>query len=476
MSRMFSGMLLALAFAALLVPLACYALPPVAASWEGGERLHRAEVVPDYQEPPAELTGGSAVSAPQAGDPLPGTAELARLLDARLTVEGSGTFSAVVQDALTGTVLYERGGSTGLAPASTLKVLTAAAALSAMDGNTSFPTTVLPGKDPGTVVLRGGGDVLLTKGDSDPESVAGRAGLATLAEHTAAALAAGGTQGPVKVLVDDSLFTGPALSDAWGQADIDAGEIAPVHALAVSSAWEQEGTGPGQRVEDPALSAGESYRAALAAALAAHGIDVDPEAERGTAEAGAVPLAEVRSAPLTEQVGYMLLNSDNYLAEALARLSAAAVGREASFAGGIETVKAQVSALGVDTSSMVLGDASGLSGETSVSAAQLTSLMRVLLTGTDPDLRSVAGSLPVAGLSGTLAGRYDESADSAAAGIVRAKTGTLLAVTALSGYATDADGRVLAFTFLAGGLDGNTRQARDAVDAAAAVLAGCGCR
>ncbi|MCQ2000246.1 D-alanyl-D-alanine carboxypeptidase/D-alanyl-D-alanine endopeptidase [Arthrobacter zhaoxinii] len=475
MSRMFSAVLLALAFAVLLVPLACYVVPPLAASLDG-ERLQRAEVVPDYQEPPEKLTEDGPVSAPQATDPMPGTAELARLLDARLAVEGGAAISAVVQDALTGTVLYERAGSTGLAPASTLKILTAAASLSAMDGDTRFPTTALPGKDPGTVVLRGGGDVLLTAGASDPDSVAGRAGLATLAEQTAAALAADGAAGPVKVLVDDSLFSGPALSDAWGQADVEAGEIAPVHALAVSSAWEQEGTGPGPRVDDAALSAGESYRAALAGALAARGIDVDPSVERGTAAAGAVALAEVRSAPLTEQVEYMLLNSDNYLAEALARLSAAAAGREASFAGGIETVEAEVAALGVDTGSMVLGDASGLSGETSVSAAQLTSLMQILLTSTDPDLRSVAGGLPVAALSGTLAGRYDESADSAAAGIVRAKTGTLLAVTALSGYATDADGRVLAFTFIAGGLDGNTRQARDAVDAAAAVLAGCGCR
>ena len=475
MSRVFSSTLLALAFAVLLVPLACYALPPVAQSLTG-PRVQRAEVVPDYQEPPAELAGSDLVSAPQATDPLPDAAVLGRLLDAELAIEGSGSFHAVVSDALTGTVLYDRAGGTGLAPASNLKVLTAAAALSAMDADTRLATTVLPGEEPGTVVLRGGGDVLLTAGESNPRTVAGRAGLATLAEQTAAALAKDGTAGPVRVLVDDTLFTGPALSDAWGEADVEAGEIAPVHALAISSAWAEEGTGPGPRVDDAALSAGESFRAALAAALAEQGIDVDLSVERGTAPAGAAALAEVRSAPLADQVDYMLLNSDNYLAEALARLSADATGREASFAGGIETVLAEVAALGVDTTAMVLGDTSGLSAETSVSAAQLTSLMRILLTTEDPDLRSVAGGLPVAALSGTLAGRYDETADSGAAGIVRAKTGTLLAVTALSGYVTDADGRVLAFTFVATGLDGNTAAARNAVDAAAAVLAGCGCR
>ena len=475
MSRVFSGTLLALAFAVLLVPLACYVLPPLAES-VAGSGTQRAEVVPDYLEPPAELETSGLVSAPRAGDPMPDPVRLGQLLDAELAIEGGGSFHAVVSDALTGSVLYDRGGTTGLAPASTLKVLTAAAALSAMDGDTRFPTSVLPGEEPGTVVLRGGGDVLLTAGSSTPDKVAGRAGLKTLAEKTAKALTADGAPGPVRVLVDDTLFTGQALSDAWGAADVEAGEIAPIHALAVSSAWVEEGTGPGPRVDDAALSAGESFRAALAAALAREGIDVESAVERGTAPAGSAALAEVRSAPLTDQVEYMLMNSDNYLAEALARLSAAATGREASFAGGIETVQAEVAGLGVDTASMVLGDTSGLAAETSVSAVQLTDLMRILLTTEDPDLRSVAGALPVAALSGTLAGRYDESADSGAAGIVRAKTGTLLAVTALSGYAADADGRVLAFTFVATGLEGNTMAARNAVDAAAAVLAGSGCR
>lgn len=475
MSRVFSGTLLALAFAVLLVPLAFYVLPPVA-GYLAGDRAERAEVVPGYRQAPDELHESGLVTAPQASDPLPDPDRLGPLLDAELSIEGSGSFYAVVQDALTGTVLYDRGGNTGLAPASNLKVLTAAAALSAMDADTRFSTAAVAGDEPGTVVLRGGGDVLLTAGPSNPESVAGRAGLETLARQTADALARTDTEGPVRVLVDDGLFTGPALSDAWGEADVEAGEIAPIHSLAVSSAWVQEGTGPGPRVGDAAVSAGAAYRDALAGFLAGHGIRVEPGVERGTAPDGAAALAEVSSAPLADQVDYMLLNSDNYLAETLARLTAAATGREASFAGGIDAVKAEVAALGVDTASMELGDTSGLSAETSVSAAQLTSLMQILLISTDPDLRGVAGGLPVAALSGTLSGRYDETADAGAAGIVRAKTGTLLAVTALSGYATDADGRVLAFTFIASGLEGNTLDARNAVDSAAAVLAGCGCR
>jgi len=109
-----------------------------------------------------------------------------------------------------------------------------------------------------------------------------------------------------------------------------------------------------------------------------------------------------------------------------------------------------------------------------LTARQLADAVRLVLTSSDEGLRSVARGLPVAGLSGTLERRYDDGG--AAAGLVRAKTGTLFAVTALNGYVTDADGRLLAFALVARGLDGNTLEAREAVDAAAAVLAGCGCR
>jgi D-alanyl-D-alanine carboxypeptidase/D-alanyl-D-alanine-endopeptidase (penicillin-binding protein 4) len=86
--------------------------------------------------------------------------------------------------------------------------------------------------------------------------------------------------------------------------------------------------------------------------------------------------------------------------------------------------------------------------------------------------------LPVAGLSGTLAERFDGGRAAApdGAGVVRAKTGTLSAVTALSGYVVTAEGRLLAFSLMASGIEGRTLEARDAVDRAAALLASCGCR
>ena len=374
-------------------------------------------------------------------------------------------------------VLYEQDPLTAGMPASTLKILTATAVGSTLEPDARFETTVHagPAKDGETVlVLRGGGDVLLGSGASDEDAVVGRAGLATLAQETVKAL--GTSAGTVRVQLDDTLFTGPALSDAWNVADVEAGEIAPVYPLAINSAWSDESRQAGAREDDAALTSAEAFRSALAEAGAATGIAVADGIERGTAPAGSRRLAAVQSATAAEQLEQMLLISDNYLAEALARSAALASGRDASFTGAVETVKAQAASLGIDTTGMALADVSGLAAENKVTATQLTDAVRLALTSTDEGLRTVARGLPVAGLSGTLQGRYDDDEDAAAAGLVRAKTGTLFAVTALSGYVTDADGRLLSFTLLARGLDGNTAQARNAVDSAAAVLAGCGCR
>ncbi|WP_312181842.1 D-alanyl-D-alanine carboxypeptidase/D-alanyl-D-alanine-endopeptidase [Arthrobacter sp.] len=472
---MFSGIALALVFAVLLVPLAVYAGPPVVRALSGAG-VERQAAVPSYQRPPAELTKTPVVDTLDPAAPMPDTAVLGALLDAELALPGGGTLSAVVSDARTGAVLYERNPATAGMPASTLKILTAAAIASTLEPDSRFETTVHAGPATGgetVLVLRGGGDVLLASGASDDDAVVGRAGLATLAQETVKAL--GSSAGTVRVQLDDTLFTGPSLSDAWNVADVEAGEIAPVYPLAINSAWSDESRQSGGREDDAALTAAEAFRSALAEAGAGTGISVADEVERGTVPAGSRQLAAVQSATAAEQVEQMLLISDNYLAEAMARSAALASGRDASFAGAVDTVQAQAALLGIDTTGMALADVCGLAAENEVTAKQLTDAVRLVLTSGDEGLRTVARGLPVAGLSGTLQGRYDDE-EAAAAGLVRAKTGTLFAVTALSGYVTDADGRLLAFTLVARGLDGNTAQARNAVDSAAAVLAGCGCR
>jgi D-alanyl-D-alanine carboxypeptidase/D-alanyl-D-alanine-endopeptidase (penicillin-binding protein 4) len=95
-------------------------------------------------------------------------------------------------------------------------------------------------------------------------------------------------------------------------------------------------------------------------------------------------------------------------------------------------------------------------------------------------LRAVLTGLPVSGYSGTLRDRYRKpTAGGTAAGQVRAKTGTLLGVSAIAGITVDADGRMLAFAVMADGVaagDRATTAAQEALDRVAAILAGCGCR
>jgi D-alanyl-D-alanine carboxypeptidase/D-alanyl-D-alanine-endopeptidase (penicillin-binding protein 4) len=86
----------------------------------------------------------------------------------------------------------------------------------------------------------------------------------------------------------------------------------------------------------------------------------------------------------------------------------------------------------------------------------------------------VITGMPVAGFSGTLSDRYAGPGTLAGAGTVRAKTGTLDNVNTLAGLAYDAQGRVLAFAFMANNVK-NPAAAMDSLDQMAATLASCGC-
>ena len=114
-----------------------------------------------------------------------------------LKPDGAGTFSGVVQDAATGRLLFDRSGNEARVPASNMKLLTAAAALRVLGPDRRFSTRVVAGAAPGTVVLTGGGDVLLGAGESAPDAVLGHAGLATLAQATVRALQHDGAAGTV---------------------------------------------------------------------------------------------------------------------------------------------------------------------------------------------------------------------------------------------------------------------------------------
>ncbi|MBE0008397.1 D-alanyl-D-alanine carboxypeptidase/D-alanyl-D-alanine-endopeptidase [Arthrobacter sp. AET 35A] len=473
-ARMITAALLVAVFAVLAVPLGFAAVPTVVRALEAPEPTP-VPTTPDIQLPPTELTPPAVVGALEPAAPAPEQDILTAALNAELILEGPGEISAIVLDADSGENLFERGPDNHQLPASNQKLLTAAAAMSKLDPTRRLTTAVVAGDRPSELVLVAGGDVLLTAGTSKPDAVVGHAGLQTLAEETLAALDP--ADSPFTVTIDDTLFVGPTLNAGWLPGDIAAGEIAPIYPLAINSSWIDETASGGPRSPDAALAAATAFRDALALAGGDSGLEVAVEVTRSQAPAeGGDQLAAVDSATIAEQVQHMLLTSDNYLAETLARLAARASGQPASFGGATETIDRVLGQLAVPTESLVVSDAAGLSPRNEVSPAQLAAVVRAMVVSDDPALASALAGLPVAGLSGTLQERYADTATAAGAGLVRAKTGTLNAVTALSGYVVTAEGRLLVFSFIASGLDGNTGEARAVIDRAAAALAACGCR
>ena len=414
---------------------------------------------------PAAL--GSATASPSAlatpapsGTPLP--AAVAQRLAAPLRSPdlGGQVFGAVL-DATSGTPLFGRGPTTAAAPASTAKLLTAAAALSLYPATQRFPTVVVQGAAPGTVVLVGGGDPTLTA------APAGRPGAyreAARISDLAAALRA--QHVPVsRIVVDGTLFAGPSVSSKWAPGDVPSDYASPITALMVDGG--RDAPGDTIRSAAPDLAAGH----ALAAALGAPHLPVS----RGAAPTGAAQLAAVQSAPLSVLIEQMLQFSDNVIAECLARLVAIAHGDPATFTGAAAAVRAVLAAAGVAEHGRMY-DGSGLAAADRLDAATLTGVLRLAVI--TPRLRPLIAGLPVAAWSGTLDDRYLTGSAAAAGGDVRAKTGTLTGVSTLAGLVHTRTGRLLVFAFLADQVPpsfAGTRAADAALDGLAAALASCGC-
>jgi D-alanyl-D-alanine carboxypeptidase/D-alanyl-D-alanine-endopeptidase (penicillin-binding protein 4) len=171
----------------------------------------------------------------------------------------------------------------------------------------------------------------------------------------------------------------------------------------------------------------------------------------------------------------MLSQSDNVLAESLARHVALARELPASFEGGAQAVKEALADAGVDVTGVTLSDASGLSREDRAPASVLAGVVRGAADGSIEGASGLLSGLPVAGYDGTLFDRGDDD-PATAPGTVRAKTGTLLGVHALVGTAVTAEGRLLAFAVVADGATGSEVATEAVLDDIAATLAGCGCR
>jgi len=151
------------------------------------------------------------------------------------------------------------------------------------------------------------------------------------------------------------------------------------------------------------------------------------------------------SPQVIKMLDWFLLWSDNQLSERMAKIAAKYAGNEFNDEGVAVTFAGILISFGINPEQIVVIDASGLSRENKVTAHVLAQLLYKIHS--DPVLSKLIESLPVGGESGTLRNRYIETAPEAV-GLVKAKTGTLTGTVSLAGYVQSGD-REYAFVIIA---------------------------
>jgi len=443
--------------------------------------------------PPLRAADGApSAAAGSAAGPGVTMAGLTAALSALLSSPVLGSHVGIrVANLTTGQVLYSRDATSAFAPASTTKLATAVAALQVLGPAARFSTRVVVGSPVvgssgagglgASIVLVGGGDPTLAAGKPPAADYPQPATLAQLAAQTARALHERGRDS-VTVSYDTSLFTGPGMAPSWPDSYVTTGNVTPISSLEVDQGRLTSGGAP-EDADDPQNSRPRTLTPGLDAArafvgfLAADGIHVDGGLVPAIAPSGAQTLARVYSPPVAQMAEQMLVESNNVIAENLARQVAIASGEPASFGGAAAAEMAAARNLGVTGVHLV--DGSGLSPDDRITPAALVQLVGVAASPGHPRLRAAITGLPVAGFSGTLApgGSVFAVTGHAALGVVRAKTGNLDTVAALAGTVYARDGQLLSFAAMADQLGtGGLNPAGAQLARVATALAGCGCR
>jgi D-alanyl-D-alanine carboxypeptidase/D-alanyl-D-alanine-endopeptidase (penicillin-binding protein 4) len=224
-------------------------------------------------------------------------------------------------------------------------------------------------------------------------------------------------------------------------------------------------------VDDPALFAALALRHELEGlgvevigAVRSHHYDASdvPDLKGGALKTPgryALTLASIESAAMSDIIQVTNKTSQNLHAEMLLREVGYSLRGVGSHEAGIEEMRTFLREAGLSPWEFFLSDASGLSRKDLVSPAATVKLLRYMWNSPNRDV--YVDSLATAGEDGTLDWRFSRSR---AKGRVRAKTGTLSHVTALSGYATTLDGRELAFSVFVNNFGVSTSYVRNLVD------------
>lgn len=376
----------------------------------------------------------------------------------RVVSESAGRYGLLVVSLDRGDTLVSLAPDLPLAPASNLKLFTTAAALHFLGPEFRFATYLVADgtvRDDGVLA----GDLLLY-GTGDP-AISDR--LLPSAASVWDALA-------------DSLFsagirriTGALIADAshWDDQRIAVGwlerDLSQSYAPRSSALGQGEGLRGGRPVSDPARFAAEGMREALRRrGIGVGGTEVVRSAQASRVSFGSVgpglqsAVGELRiiathlSPPLGELVRVTNQVSHNGFADALLKALGRTVGGEGSFAAGAVVVKRFLHhEAGIDTAGVRIEDGSGLSRLNRVPARAAVALLARMATHRHRD--RWWASLPEAGRARS-GGGLPRMWGTAAARNLRAKTGTVGGVSALSGYVRAANGECLAFSILSNGV------------------------
>lgn len=348
--------------------------------------------------------------------------------------------------------LFDDGGANALIPASNQKLATATAALAELGPDATLSTVIsakaAPSAD-GTVTgdlwFVGGGDPLIV---TDPYRATNKYGMGvphTSLESIADKVVAAGVKRVTGTVVgDDSRYDDARTVASWPTHYLADAEVGPLSALTVNDSRTAPAVAGGPKTAvTPASNPAQYAAATLTALLAARGVSVAGVATSGTAPSAAVKVVEVASLPVKDIVGEMLTYSDNNTAELLLKEIGLHHSKKGTTAAGTAAVTDILKARSIDTTGFAPNDGSGLDLGDRVSCHMLNDALEA--GGPTGDL---ASGLSTAGDVGTLFDRYSNSP---AIGHVRAKTGTLTKVTALSGWVNTTKGADLTFSIIFNG-------------------------
>jgi D-alanyl-D-alanine carboxypeptidase/D-alanyl-D-alanine-endopeptidase (penicillin-binding protein 4) len=359
-----------------------------------------------------------------------------------LTRGGGAASGLLVVEGESGAVVCARAPGRQRSLASNMKLFTTATALSRLGPDARIPTKVLGtgridagGILHGSLYLQGGGDPALGT-PAFYDSYLG--GLGTNLFSLVPQIRAAGIRAVSgRLYADDTIFDRRRGVADSGYATSP--YIGPLSGLAFNSGFSGSTSSSGFSSDPAKLAASK-----LARALKAAGVAVPSQVALAPAPAGAEPVATVRSPTLNRIVNTTDVYSDNFFAETLIKLLGARFGGAGTTAAGATVVENFARAHGSDVHAV---DGSGLTRSNRASPRQVVDL---LLAMRDEEAgEDFIQDLALTGKEGTVA---DRMRGTAAYARCRTKTGTITAVSNLSGYCFNESGRIMAFSILMGGV------------------------